>query len=144
MKRIIMLSALTGVLTLTGCSTIKNVFGNDTSGMHNVQATANNTAPVASRGGVLVDSNNYMTLYTFDKDTMNKSECGSACLVAWPALMAPSNAQASGQFSAFQREDGKYQWAVNGKPLYFYANDTKVGDTDGDNKLGVWHVIRTK
>ena len=145
MKRIIMLSALSGVLAITGCSTLNNVFGNDTSGMHDVQATNSNTAPVTSREGLLVDSKNNMTLYTFDKDTMaNKSECGAACLVAWPAFMAPSNAKATGQFAAFQREDGSYQWAMKGKPLYFYANDTKVGDTDGDNKLGVWHVIRTK
>jgi len=144
MKRMLILSALTGVLTLTGCTTLNNVFGNDDSGMHDVQATNKNTAPVASKNGMLVDASNHMTLYTFDKDGMNKSECGSACLIAWPAFMAPSNAKASGQFAAFQREDGKYQWAVNGKPLYFYANDTKVGDKDGDNKLGVWHIVKTK
>ncbi|MGM8888894.1 hypothetical protein ACS8FD_23400, partial [Psychrobacter sp. 1U2] len=86
MKNILMLSALTGVLTLTGCSTLNNVFGNDTSGMHDVQATSNNTVPVASKNGMLVDATNHMTLYTFDKDSMNKSECGSACLVAWPAF----------------------------------------------------------
>ena len=73
----------------------------------------------------------------------NKSECGAACLVAWPAFMAPSDAKASGEFAAFEREDGSYQWAMNGKPLYFYANDTEVGDVDGDNKGGVWHVIKT-
>ena len=145
MKNIIMLSALAGVLTLTGCTTMKDMMGMGNSGMQDVQATVSNTAPVTSMNGVLVDSINKMTLYTFDKDTMaNKSECGAACLVAWPAFMAPSNAKATGQFAAFQREDGSYQWAMKGKPLYFYANDTKVGDTDGDNKLGVWHVIRTK
>ena len=110
MKRMLILSALTGVLTLTGCTTLNNVFGNDDSGMHDVQATNKNTAPVASKNGMLVDASNHMTLYTFDKDGMNKSECGSACLIAWPAFMAPSNAKASGQFAAFQREDGKYQW----------------------------------
>lgn len=144
MKRMLILSALTGVLTLTGCSTLNNMFGNDKSGMHDVQATNTNTAPVASKNGMLVDATNHMTLYTFDKDSMNKSECGAACLVAWPAFMAPNNAKASGQFAAFKREDGKYQWAMNGKPLYFYANDTKVGDKDGDNKLGVWHIVPTK
>ena len=144
MKRILLLSALTGVLAVTGCSTLKNVVGSDTSGMHDVHSTNNNMAPVTSKNGVLVDSVKHMTLYTFDKDSMNKSECGSACLLAWPAFMAPSNAKASGQFAAFQREDGKYQWAMNGKPLYFYANDTKVGDKDGDNKLGVWHIVRTQ
>lgn len=144
MKRIMMLSALTGVLALTGCTTLKSVVGNDMSGTHDVQATSNNTAPVASRNGMLVDSTNYMTLYTFDKDSMNKSECGAACQVVWPTFMAPSNAKPSGQFAAFQRENGEYQWAINGKPLYFYANDTKMGDKNGDDKLDVWHIIPTK
>ncbi|WP_350562673.1 hypothetical protein [Psychrobacter sp. CAL346-MNA-CIBAN-0220] len=144
MKRIIMLSALTGVLALTGCSTMKEMVGMDNSGMHDVQSTTSNTAPIASKNGMLVDSKNNMTLYTFDKDSMNKSECGSACLVAWPAFMAPNNAKASGQLAAFQREDGKYQWAMNGKPLYFYANDKKAGDKNGDKKFDVWHVIPAK
>ncbi|WP_352259803.1 hypothetical protein [Psychrobacter sp. TB55-MNA-CIBAN-0194] len=144
MKRMLILSALTGVLTLTGCSTLNNVMGKDGSGMHEVQATNNNTAPITSKNGMLVDANNHMTLYTFDKDAMGKSECGAACSLVWPAFLAPDNAKASGQFAAFQREDGKYQWAMNGKPLYFYANDTKVGDKDGDNKLGVWHIVTMK
>ena len=141
MKRILLLSALTGVLAVTGCSTLKNVVGSDTSGMHDVHSTNNNMAPVTSKNGMLVDSAKHMTLYTYDKDSMNKSNCGSVCMVAWPAFMAPSNAKASGQFAVFKREDGKYQWAMNGKPLYFYANDKEMGDKHGDNKGGDWHVV---
>ena len=81
MKNIMMLSVLTDVLTLTGCTTLKNVVGNDMSGTHEVQATSNNTAPVTSKNGVLVDATNHMTLYTFDKDSMNQSDCGAACQV---------------------------------------------------------------
>jgi predicted lipoprotein with Yx(FWY)xxD motif len=144
MKRIIMLSALTGVLALTGCSTLKNVVGIDKSGTHEVQATSNNTAPVASKNGMLVDSANNMTLYTFDKDSMNKSECVGDCLKAWPALTAPSNVKTSGQFSTIQRDDGSYQWAANDKPLYFFVKDMKVGDMNGDKVGGVWHIVKTK
>lgn len=139
--RLFVLSAVSTVLTVTGCTTLKDVVGTDDTGMHQTQSTANHTAPVTSKNGVLVAASNHMTLYTFDKDTTNKSNCGAACLVAWPAFMAPSNAKPSGQFAAFKREDGKYQWAMNGKPLYFFANDTKPGDKNGAEKLGVWHVI---
>ena len=141
MKRIIILSALSGVLAFTGCTTLKEVVGKDTTGTHNTQSTAKNTAPVTSKNGVLVSATNQMTLYTYDKDSKNKSDCGPLCLAAWPAFLAPSNAKASGQFAPFKREDGKYQWAMNGKPLYFYANDTKPGDKNGAEKFGVWHVI---
>lgn len=83
MKNIMVLSALTGVLALTGCTTLKSAVGNDMSGTHDVQATNNNTAPVASKNGVLVDATNQMTLYTYDKDAKNKSDCGTTCQVLW-------------------------------------------------------------
>ncbi len=144
MKRILMLSALTGVLTLTGCSTMDKVFGTNMSGMNDVKAVTSSTVPVTSRNGMLVDSTKYMTLYTFDKDMANKSNCTGECLAAWPALTAPSNVAASGQFSTFQRDDGSYQWAVNNKPLYFFVKDTKAGDKNGDNVKNVWHIVPTK
>jgi len=140
MKRIIMLSALTGVLAVTGCTTMKEMVGMDTS-MQNAQSF---TAPVASQNGMLVSSVNNMTLYTFDKDSMNQSNCVGDCLKAWPALTAPSNVKTSGQFSTIQRDDGSYQWAANGKPLYFFVKDMKVGDMNGDKVGGVWHIVKTK
>lgn len=143
MKQMIILSALAGVLALSGCSTLKDVVGKDTSGMHKIKSTSTNTAPVTSKNGVLVDSIKQMTLYTYDKDSANKSDCGKVCLLAWPAFLAPSDAKASGRFAPFQREDGTYQWAMDGKPLYFYANDSKPGDKNGDGKFDVWHVVAT-
>ncbi|WP_201528794.1 hypothetical protein [Psychrobacter frigidicola] len=144
MKRIIMLSALTGVLAVTGCSTMKEMVGMDNSGMQNVTSTQSSTVPVASQNGMLVSSINNMTLYTFDKDSMNKSNCVGDCLKSWPALTAPSNVKTSGQFSTIQRDDGSYQWAANGKPLYFFVKDMKVGDMNGDKVGGVWHIVKTK
>lgn len=144
MKRIMMLSALTGVLALTGCSTIDNVFGTNLSKNNDAKMVSSNTVPVASQNGMLVSSANNMTLYTFDKDTMNKSNCTGDCLKAWPPLTATSSDKGAGQFSTFQRDDGSYQWAANGKPLYFFVKDMKVGDMTGDKKGGVWHIVRTK
>lgn len=144
MKRIIMLSALTGVLAITGCSKMNSMMGMDKVSKMDVQTSTNNMAPVKSMNGNLVDLYNDMTLYTFDKDEMGKSNCVGDCLKAWPALKASANAKASGQFAAFQREDGSYQWAVDGKPLYFYANDSKAGDMNGEGKGGVWRTVKTQ
>jgi predicted lipoprotein with Yx(FWY)xxD motif len=144
MKTLLLATLATCTLAFTGCTTLKNVAGNDTTGTHEVHSAQSRTAPVASENGVLVDSANHMTLYTFDKDEMNKSNCGAVCLVAWPAFLAPQASNTKGQFSTIQREDGKYQWTMNGKPLYFYANDTKPGDKKGDGKFGTWDVIKTK
>ena len=144
MKRIMMLSALSGVLALTGCSTMDKVFGTNMSGMNDNQMVSSSAVPVTSRNGMLVDSTNYMTLYTFDKDTANKSNCTGDCLAALPALTAPNNAKSVGQFSTFQRDDGTYQWAANNMPLYFFVKDTKAGDANGDNVKGVWHIVPTQ
>ena len=72
MKHILVLSALSGMLALSGCSTLNNMVGNDDSGMHDVQATNKNTAPVASKNGMLVDASNHMTLYY----TYGLDKCG--------------------------------------------------------------------
>lgn len=148
MKNIMILSVLSGVLALSGCSTIDNIVGTNLAGMKDKQMTSTapmkTMVPVASKNGMLVDSTNHMTLYTFDKDMVNKSNCNGGCLDAWPALVATSDAMSVGQYTTFQRDDGSYQWAVNGKPLYYFVKDKKMGDMMGDNVKDVWHVVRTQ
>jgi predicted lipoprotein with Yx(FWY)xxD motif len=99
--------------------------------------------PVKFQNDVLVAANG-MTLYTFDKDGPNKSNCNDGCLKAWPALMAPADVKLGGNLSVITRDDGGKQIAMNGKPLYFYVADQKVGDVTGDGSGGVWHAIRSK
>ncbi len=91
------------------------------------------------RNGVLADAAG-RTLYTFDKDTANKSNCAGGCLAAWPAFVAKAEAKAAGDFGLIDANGAK-QWAVNGKPLYYFAGDTKPGDRNGDGSGGVWHVV---
>jgi predicted lipoprotein with Yx(FWY)xxD motif len=95
---------------------------------------------VAENNGVLTSAGR--TLYTFDKDEANKSNCNGACAAAWPPFMAKDGARASGNFSVITRDDGAKQWAINEKPLYFFAADAQPGDAKGDGKGGAWHVVR--
>lgn len=97
--------------------------------------------PVKFQGDVLVAANG-MTLYTFDKDATNKSNCNDGCLKAWPALMASVDTKVAGELSIITRDDGSKQIAMSGKPLYFYIADQKAGDVTGDGSGGVWHAIR--
>ena len=92
-------------------------------------------------GTVLVDAKG-MTLYTFDKDTENKSNCSGKCAEAWPPLMAPADAKPMGTLTVATRDDGSMQWAYQGKPLYGWVSDEKPGDTTGDNFKNVWHVVK--
>jgi predicted lipoprotein with Yx(FWY)xxD motif len=99
------------------------------------------TAQVMTSDGVLVGPNK-MTLYTFDKDVAGsgKSMCNGPCASNWPPLMAAATDKASGDFSVISRDDGKKQWAVKGKPLYYWSKDSKPGDKTGDGINEVWHT----
>jgi predicted lipoprotein with Yx(FWY)xxD motif len=100
-------------------------------------------APARTADGVLVGANG-MTLYTFDKDTAGsgKSVCNGACATNWPPLMAAGTDKPAGDYSIVTRDDGKKQWALKGKPLYYWAKDTKAGDKTGDGVLGIWHTAK--
>ena len=93
--------------------------------------------------GVLVGPNG-MTLYTFDKDVADsgKSVCNGPCASNWPPLMASGSDKASGDYTIITRDDGAKQWAVKGKPVYFWAKDSKPGDKTGDGFNKVWQTAK--
>ena len=48
-----------------------------------------------------------------------------------------------GDWKVIARDDGSKQWAYKGKPLYYFKNDAKAGDTVGDGKgNNVWHIAK--
>ncbi len=100
-------------------------------------------APTMVSDGVVTGPNG-MTLYTFDKDVAGsgKSVCNGPCATNWPPLMAASGATAGGDYSVITRDDGKAQWALKGKPLYYWIKDQKPGDKTGEGVNGIWHVAR--
>jgi len=99
--------------------------------------------PIMVSNSVLVGGNG-MTLYTFDKDAAGsgKSVCNDACATNWPPLMAGASDMASGDYAVITRDDGKKQWALKGKPLYYWVKDQKPGDMTGDGVNNVWHVAK--
>jgi predicted lipoprotein with Yx(FWY)xxD motif len=99
--------------------------------------------PTKTANGVLTGPNG-MTLYTFDKDTADsgKSVCNGACATLWPPLFATDTDKGSGGYTVVTRDDGKKQWAYKGKPLYYFARDTKAGEMTGDGFNKVWTTAR--
>ena len=95
---------------------------------------------VTESNGILAASGR--TLYTFDKDAANKSNCNGGCAAAWPPFLVKDGDRTPVEFRVITRDDGATQWAMNEKPLYFYAADVQAGDAKGDGQGGVWHVIR--
>lgn len=92
-------------------------------------------------GGKIYTDAKGMTLYTFDKDDLGKSTCNDECAMKWPPFMAASGAEAEGEWTVIDREDGQKMWAYDGKPTYRYSGDKKAGDTKGDGFGGAWHLI---
>jgi predicted lipoprotein with Yx(FWY)xxD motif len=131
--KLLSLAVLSAAL-VAGCSGMSSM-----SGMGGMSSSS----PAKVADGVLVGPNG-MTLYTFDKDTTGsgKSVCNGPCATNWPPLMASDTDKPAGDYSVVTRDDGKKQWAVKGKPLYYWIKDTKAGDKTGDGVQSVWHVIK--
>jgi len=106
-------------------------------------ASMSSSAPAKVVDGMMVGPNG-MTLYTLDRDVAGsgKSVCNGPCATNWPPLMASDSDKPMGDFMVITRDDGKKQWAVKGKPLYYWAKDTKAGDKTGDGVQNVWHIVK--
>lgn len=96
-------------------------------------------------GSVLVDPRG-MTLYLYKRDTPGTSACYGACAVSWPPLLLTGKLRGgpglqSKLLGTTQRTDGTTQVTYAGHPLYFYARDTKAGDTVGQGVGTVWYVL---
>ena len=128
----ISLSVLATVLSLTACD------GNNKSTSNNIPVQKHMT----NLGEVYTDKNG-MTLYTFNNDVPNTSNCNNGCAVKWPPLTATDDALASGRFSIITRADNNKQWALDGRPLYRWINDNKPGDTTGEEVKSLWYVAQT-
>ena len=85
--------------------------------------------------------NNGMTLYVFDKDSYNKSNCNGKCAENWPPLLVHDQV-IQNDYSIVIRDDGKSQLAFKGKPLYFWNKDEKPGDVKGDGFNNLWHIAK--
>jgi predicted lipoprotein with Yx(FWY)xxD motif len=83
-----------------------------------------------------------MTLYTNDRDIAfsGKSVCSGSCAENWPPFAAKETDKDQGNYTAITRDDGKKQWAYNGKPLYLWTKDKKPGDKTGEGVGKVWHA----
>lgn len=94
----------------------------------------------AAEAAMLTDSNG-MTLYTYDSDTGGMSSCYGDCAAKWPPYLATGDETMGEGWTKVERTDGTMQWAYDGKPLYYYAQDMASGDMNGDGLGGVWHVV---
>lgn len=96
-------------------------------------------------GTILVDQDG-KTLYLFEADSKNKSNCSGGCLNLWPPVMANGKATAGSGVTAgmIGTATGSSQVTYAGHPLYWFSGDTNAGDTNGqglDDFGGLWYAI---
>ncbi len=96
-------------------------------------------------GSFLVDGEG-RTLYLFTNDERNASNCAGGCAAAWPPLHTNGDPMVldgldSERAGTITREDGRTQHTYNGWPLYHFASDETPGDTNGQDRGGVWFVV---
>lgn len=89
-----------------------------------------------------------MTLYRFNPDQPDVSNCTGQCADNWPPFTLPDgeiprgNAGLVGELNTAAREDGTLQVTYQGMPLYYWAADQTPGDATGHEVGDVWFVGR--
>lgn len=96
-------------------------------------------------GDIMTDSEGF-TLYFFANDSNGDSNCSDNCLAAWPAFheenLTLDDGLDAADFTVIERADGSNQTTYKGWPLYRFANDSNVGDINGDGSGEVWFVAK--
>lgn len=108
-----------------------------------------NAVPRVQSNGTIVTDHG-MTVYTYDKDMSNKSECNGRCAKIWMPLLGNQaeltamhpKGKIGNSFGLTTRKDGMSQWTYDGHPLYLYSKDTQKGEKSGDGVRGAWHVAK--
>jgi len=89
------------------------------------------------------------TVYLFAADTSGTSSCSGSCAKAWPPVTVTSTPQAGGEaqqrlLGTTTRKNGDKQVTYDGHPVYYYKEDTRPGDTKGqdlDRFGATWYVV---
>jgi len=96
--------------------------------------------------GQILTAKDGMSLYYFSKDQNGNSGCTGDCVGNWPLFYDQDLSVGEGleqsDFSVIDHIDGGKQSTYKGWPLYYFVNDAKAGDTNGDNVKNVWFIAK--
>ena len=102
-------------------------------------------AVIQTATGRMITTDTRLSVYSWDKDGPDKSNCDAACVQVWLPVVAPESAQARGEWSVIERSPGVKQWAFRKKPLYTYLLDPEghPASLQGSDVPG-WHNVYTQ
>jgi len=144
MKKIVIFTLVVVFMTVLG---LAQSWSTNSTSQSVSNAASNYTINISYKSGIghyLVDSNG-MTLYYFTENVNGRTFNGSY-LDFWSpfyvsSIVVPSELNPK-DFSVITGGNGKPQIAYKGWPLYYYINDTKPGDTNGQGFKGLWYVMK--
>ncbi|WP_129782418.1 COG4315 family predicted lipoprotein [Peristeroidobacter soli] len=93
--------------------------------------------------GRLIVTGDSHSVYTWDGDEPNKSNCRAQCSDEWTAVIAGELVVAKGDWGIIERSPGVKQWTFRGKPLYTRVLDRRLRSLEGSDVQG-WHNVYTQ
>lgn len=136
-----------GALAVAGCGSSSDSSstssGSETGGSTAATTTAAPTGAVVTAAatpklGKAIVNEEGLTLYDFHKDKGTTSACYGACAKVWPPLLTEGKPSAgegamTSKLGVTKRKDGTEQVTYAGRPVYTYVEDTKPGETNGND-----------
>jgi predicted lipoprotein with Yx(FWY)xxD motif len=94
--------------------------------------------------GRIIDTTAGYSIYTWDGDALNRSNCNDRCLGGeWIPVGAGQTAVPVGEWGVIERTPGVKQWTFRGKPLYRRPLDRRLSSLEGSDVPG-WHNVYTQ
>jgi len=89
------------------------------------------------------------TLYHWEGDTSSTSSCSGPCAAVWAPYKTSGTPKASGSakqsmLGTTARDDGSTQVTYADHPLYYYVDDQKAGDMEGEGSKefgALWTIV---
>jgi predicted lipoprotein with Yx(FWY)xxD motif len=99
----------------------------------------------SSLGQILVDGSG-RTLYLYKPDTGTTPTCTGSCASTWPADTTTGKPQESGLTASMlgtttRPDNHASQVTFDGHPLYYFSGDSKPGDVNGQDTMGIWFAV---
>jgi predicted lipoprotein with Yx(FWY)xxD motif len=134
--------AMAAAAVLAACgSSSTNTAGTTASGSGSGDGEAETIGTASGDHGTYLTADDGRAVYLWMADKGSASSCSGACAAVWPPVLtdgAPKASQSAvaADLGTLTRSDGKTQVTYQGHPLYYFASDTKAGQTNGQGSDG--------
>ena len=134
-------------MVLAGCGSSSN-----NSSANNPPSSSGDQETIGTSSGSMgtyLTADEGKSVYLWEGDHGAASSCTSACSSVWPPVTTDGAPKAgSGVVAAdlgtIKRSDGTTQVTYKGHPLYYFAQDTAKGQTNGEGSTGFgakWYLV---